>query len=321
MKIIKLTSQDYKIYNEFLKTNKNAMFYYTLEYKEILERFLKASSEYFVAKENDTIQGVLPLFKTLSSSGYVINSLPFYGSHGGVLANNTRVKNELFDKFLEISQAKDTAICMFVENLFERLTPQKYDYKDTRIGQTTDLSVELLENFHSKTRNAIKKAQKLEVKIAVENDAFEFLFETHKENMQAMNANEKEKEFFKTIQDLLSPNLHYKIYTARLDKELISACLLFYFKTTVEYFTPVIKEEFRSTQALSLLIFTAMKEAKEKGFTLWNWGGTWQSQDGVYRFKNRFNAKDTIYNYYGFKNKDVSPKEVRYFYLYPFGEK
>ena len=63
-------------------------------------------------------------------------------------------------------------------------------------------------------------------------------------------------------------------------------------------YTPVIVEEHREKQPLSLLIFEAMKDASKEGYKLWNWGGTWLTQDGVYRFKSRWGTKDINYYYY-----------------------
>ena len=71
-----------------------------------------------------------------------------------------------------------------------------------------------------------------------------------------------------------------------------------------------------------------MKNASEKGFKFWNWGGTWLNQDGVYRFKSRWGTKDFPYYYYTtLKNKEVlnlSKEEILskfpYFYVISFNE-
>jgi lipid II:glycine glycyltransferase (peptidoglycan interpeptide bridge formation enzyme) len=49
---------------------------------------------------------------------------------------------------------------------------------------------------------------------------------------------------------------------------------------------------------MSLLIYQAMQEAAQRGCWHWNWGGTWLTQDGVYRFKNRWGAQSKPYFYY-----------------------
>ena len=63
-----------------------------------------------------------------------------------------------------------------------------------------------------------------------------------------------------------------------------------------------------------------------KGYEYWNWGGTWESQSGVYSFKNRWNTLNINYKYYiNVNNKMVynSSKEELLenydgFYLLPF---
>ena len=90
----------------------------------------------------------------------------------------------------------------------------------------------------------------------------------------------------------------WAIFTATLHGEPIAALLVFYFNRTVEYFTPAIVKGYRSSQPLTLIIYKAMYEAIEQGFTNWNWGGTWVGQEGVYDFKKRWGKRDYPYYYY-----------------------
>ena len=60
---------------------------------------------------------------------------------------------------------------------------------------------------------------------------------------------------------------------------------------------------------MSALIFHAMAELTADGYELWNWGGTWPSQKGVYRFKSRFGAADFPYRYF---NKIFDPAILKY---------
>jgi len=48
-----------------------------------------------------------------------------------------------------------------------------------------------------------------------------------------------------------------------------------------------------------------MKDAIEKNYRYWNWGGTWKSQKGVYDFKKKWGASDKKYYYY---SKIINPK-------------
>jgi lipid II:glycine glycyltransferase (peptidoglycan interpeptide bridge formation enzyme) len=175
---------------------------------------------------------------------------------------------------------------------------------DERIGQLTplpsagDVDATLLQSFHYKTRNMIRKAEKLGVKVEVDNDAMSFLLKVHEENMREIGGLAKSQRFFDLLPQHFRSGNDYRLYVARLDGEPVAAVLVFFYNRTAEYYTPVVLKEHRNSQALSAAIFRAMCDAATQGYLWWNWGGTWLSQDGVYRFKSRWGTKDLSYRYY-----------------------
>jgi lipid II:glycine glycyltransferase (peptidoglycan interpeptide bridge formation enzyme) len=116
------------------------------------------------------------------------------------------------------------------------------------------------------------------------------------------------------------------VYVALLDGEVVAGLLVFLFNGTAEYFTPAVHHDHRSEQPLALLLLEAMAAAAARGCRRWNWGGTWSSQDGVYRFKRKWGARDGRYRYYVQINDesllDAAPDELRArfgdFYVVPF---
>jgi len=80
--------------------------------------------------------------------------------------------------------------------------------------------------------------------------------------------------------------LYFKV-TVQQSREVMPQHLLFYYGKTIEYFTPVFRNEYRSYQPMSLLIYQAMVDGAKAGYERWNWGGTWENQEGVYRFKSK----------------------------------
>ena len=56
-----------------------------------------------------------------------------------------------------------------------------------------------------------------------------------------------------------------------------------------------------------MLVHHALGAASERGCRRFNFGGTWTTQDGVYRFKARFGAADMPYRYYVIRLRDESP--------------
>jgi hypothetical protein len=311
----------------------------------LLQRILPNSeSVYLLAKANGTTVGVLPSFIRRGSAGNVLNSLPFYGSHGGALSADIpaadEIKAELLCRIRQVAVDEKCLTSTIVTPLFERdfavyEEPSSFDYRDSRIGQITFLpdltgNDSLMRLFHSKTRNVVRKACKsgLEFYEGADKSDLEFLADLHRINCAALGIVPKSPEFFSLIPELFEWAKDYKIWVATKGKERIAALLLFYYNKTVEYFTPCIREEFRSDQPMSLLIFEAMKDAVHRGFRCWNWGGTGLGLDGIYRFKKRWGATDLLYHYYTRKHADPGPllklgkagvlEEYRYFFALPF---
>ena len=67
-------------------------------------------------------------------------------------------------------------------------------------------------------------------------------------------------------------------------------------------------------------------QALSAGKTYWNWGGTWRTQEGEYRFKRKWGAEDHSYRYFVWlRDRSIlkrSPTEIVQaypgFYVVPF---
>ena len=186
------------------------------------------------------------------------------------------------------------------------------DFIDYRIGQITimpnvdtdanaDIDDVLLAHYHQKTRNMVRKGSRSGFVVSHESypSIMEDLHAIHEENLISLGGLAKPISIFEAIKSEFSYDVDYRIYVAKKDDQIAAMMLVFYFKDMVEYFTPVVRERYRSEQPLSLLIFHAMRDAVTgRSSRLWNWGGTWLSQSGVYQFKSRWGTRDFPYRYH-----------------------
>lgn len=305
---IEVLSPNYaKRYEAFILEQPTTLLYHSWSYQSLLLNLLKCRQQSLLAlNEQGGILAALPLMAMDGPLGTVLNSLPFYGSNGGIIGKDYNARAELLFSYNKIVCAHGIAASTIIEN---PLSPENtdgvvYDTTDERIGQFTplpsvmDKEAALMQLFHYKTRNMIRKAQRLGVEVVVDNEAMSFLVAVHEENMRAISALPKSKDFFDSLPRYFRRGQDYRLYMARLNGEPVAAVLVFFYNKTVEYFTPVLRKEYRDSQALSAAIFRAMCDAASLGYAWWNWGGTWRSQKGLYRFKSRWGTQDFTYRYF-----------------------
>jgi len=301
-----LEAGDEAAYETFLFGIEDSLLYYSLRYKAFLQDLLQCEAQYWLAWKEKLIAGVLPIMWRDGPYGRVINSLPFYGSNGGILATGDDVASALTAKYDELVSKSDVAAATWICHPFRApsVTPA-HTVIDERIAQWTSLLWEgrdpesaLLGAIDGSARRNIRKAESSGVTVRIDNDQLSFIQTVHAENMAEIGGKAKSPDFFSKVRTHFNAGTDYRIYVAEQNGMLISGLLLFYFNRTVEYFTPVTVSKNRASQPMALILAEAMVDAAREGFLRWNWGGTWLSQDGVLRFKRKWGAKDASYRYF-----------------------
>jgi hypothetical protein len=348
-----LSQSSEKEYEHFLTQCRDALFYHSLKFRDVIRNFIKATDHYFVACEGGEIIGALPSFlKENSRYGNIINSLPFYGSHGAILAKSSaeedRIRKKLLGAFNSFAREKRCLLANIISSPFEK-NPSFYlrewqpEYTDERIAQITELphcssfpknelENELDKLIDSVRKRNVRKALKsgISLKSSSEPPDIAPLYQIHKENLIALKGIVKPRVFFQRVIDIMDAGRDYQIYYAEREGEIIAGLLVFYYKNIVEYYTPAIKLQYRNLQPLSFLIYRAMLDAIKKGYRYFNFGGTWKSQESLYQFKKRWGTKDYPYFYYIKAYGDISHlkklsretilQEYPWFYVLPFSE-
>src|SRR3954468_19561869 len=98
MKAILVSPEAEASYSAFLSTHPARMLYYSLAYRDLLASHLDCEARYFAAVDGDgAVHGILPTMIRNGPYGPVVNSLPFFGSHGGVLADGEDAERTLWE--------------------------------------------------------------------------------------------------------------------------------------------------------------------------------------------------------------------------------
>ena len=297
----------------------DSLIYYTSRYRAFLQRVLPGvESSVLVAREAGRSVGFLPFsIKTDREWGGVLNSQPFFGSHGGVMVApgvaGESVGRSLYGALSEVARSRQLAAFTVVENLLQPLSESDQqalgtEVVDYRIGQFTplpdatgDVEAEVFSRLHLKTRNAVRKGRKAQLRIecTTDPDVLAWFQRVHEASILALGGVPKPLEVFRALFDVFGPAGQVRLYVGRKDAAPVCGLLVLLHGQTVEYYTPVVEDAHRDSQALSGLIVDVMIAAAREGYRTWNWGGTWPSQAGVYRFKSRWGAEERQYRYHG----------------------
>lgn len=315
MDIRPLTKESEDAYRAFLRDDPGHQVYGSLEYRNFLSAVVPGQSHYLLAWDSGEIVGAFPYFRQACPGfGVVVNSLPWYGSHGGCLLSpkaGNEVRKALLGAYKEavlspgvlsstviLTPGETTQIRHYVEML-------KPDFLDQRVGQVTvlpedgpDLEKRLEKLFTARTRRHVRKSFKQGFSLRTQDQewAWQFLCATHQANMAAIGGRAKRWADFLAIRKHIPAA--WRTLLVAMDGEIpVAGLLLLYFNRTVEYFTPAIRVEHRSRQPLSFLIWHGMLDAIKNGYRWWNWGGTWESQRSLHYFKTGWGAEDRPYTY------------------------
>ena len=86
IEVERLRPADAAAYERIVRESPAGMLFHGLKWRDLLADFTGAEPVYLAARDGGKIAGVLPAFlKRNDRCGNVLNSLPFFGSHGGVL--------------------------------------------------------------------------------------------------------------------------------------------------------------------------------------------------------------------------------------------
>lgn len=306
MKIAALGPGEAEGLDRYLLSHPSSLFYYCSKYKNFLKELLGCQEAYLLATEDSRIRGVLPLMFMEGGGGRVYNSLPYYGSNGGVIADTPLAADKLIDAYNEIASHTLTLSSTVISNPFADQNTEniRHNYTDQRIAQFTriefgeDHQHRIMEAVDSSAARNVRKAVREGVTVEIDHTRLDRLRQMHQENIRAIGGIPKTDRLFALIPEHFTPGLDFDLYVAKKDGLVIAGLLVFYFNRTVEYFTPATDSEYRSDQPLSLILMQAMTDASRRGFTCWNWGATWVNQTGVYRFKKKWGAAERAYHYH-----------------------
>jgi hypothetical protein len=300
-------------YEGFVSTHPEALAYASLSFRRFLRHVTGEDDRYLVAFDGGKIAGVLPAFLQRDRGhGAVLNSLPFFGSVGGVMTAPGRsdAADALLSAFEDVAAEAGcisrTIVTSPLDTDVSAYDRRTHTFRELRRCQITPLPAagdglgdRLMALFDDPRPRNIRRAMKSGVTVTErrDEDALRFLARVHADNIAALGGIIKPLDVFLAVPQCFSQD-QYSVFVASRDGREVAALLAFFYNGTVEYYTPAVVHDERPNQPVSLIVFEAMQAAARRGYARWNWGGTWATQTTLYDFKKKWGAVDHSYVYF-----------------------
>lgn len=312
----------------FKKIEINSIFF-SLKFIEFISKITNISPFFFCYYRNNKVVAVIPFFEKKNIKyGRVINSLPFFGSMGGVYSNKDKDKQICLNLFNNYCNSEEILSSVIIPNPFNKSNFSlnkffKSNLRDNRILQYIELDQKL--NISQTRIRNINKAKKLGFRVFTTNSSkiVDKLELFHLDHMKKINGKPKPKIFFSELKKL-DKNIWKIYYSKNSSNHVIATLLVFFENQSMEYYIPACDDNYKDTQILSLLTYNSIIDSIKKNYKFYSFGFTWLHQKGVYNYKKKWGCEDKKIKYLiKFKSKKLyNIKEIikhyNFFYVAPF---
>ena len=317
---------------EFFKKIKINSIFFSLKFIIFISKVLKLSPYFFCYSRSNKIVALIPFFEKKNYKyGKVINSLPFFGSMGGVYSENNNFKKICLKLFNNHFNDEEILSSVIIQNPFDDFDSKlnkvfKSNFTDDRILQYIKLNQKL--NISDTRIRNVNKAKKLGFKVYKTNSPkiVDKLEKLHFSHMKKINGKPKPKIFFSELKKL-DKNIWKIYYSKNKNNDVIATLLVFFENQSMEYYIPACDENYKDSQVLSLLTYNSIMDSVRKNYKFYSFGFTWINQKGVYNYKKKWGCEDKEIRYLikFDSNKLSNINEMinlyKYFYIAPFKKK
>ena len=272
--------------------------------------------------------GFMPLMCQDGPWGEVYNSLPFAGSDGGIVSPDSRAAQRLADAYDGLTAGALSRV-VIPSPLLDAQVGYPHLLEERSTGQFTRLDFdgpeELWQRLEQRAQTSIRRAHRDDVRVWLGRSGRgdrDWLQQAHADTMRRLGVEPKTERFFELL-DLFGDQA--LVGVAELDGERVAGMLLFRFGESVDYYLTANTEPGRTSQAMSLLVFTSLCALADAGARTWLWGSYNDDQQGVARFKRQWGVYEAPYRYLVDARLDVLERTASEllacypgFYTYPF---
>lgn len=307
--------------------------YHYPAYRDVLAGIGVGTPSYLGLRRNGALVAVLPAFLKRTPQGSVLSSLPFFGPNGGVICDPA-VAGEAVPALLgaarEFLRAEPAPLTMTVYTPLLGQDAGLYSHcldDGIAIDRFTQLTPLDGTPWSKGLRYDIRRAAAMGLTIGQDVDAGRLaeFYAIYRQN--CADAGIPLKPFAVVEALARRPDLA-QFYFAHHDGRMVAGLVTLSSPRWVSYYMPCTLAEARGMQPGSLLIDHAAAEARAAGRLWWNWEGSPGRDSGVYRFKQRWNSRESAFRIHvvpfcpperlAALGRDGLAAAFPWFFVYPF---
>ena len=272
-------------WDDFISRHSGASGYHAWAWRGVFRRAFGHESIYLIARQGDTIRGVLPLVQINSILfGRSLTSLPFL-NYGGVVALDEAVAQALADEAAKVARARR---CRHVELRHVARQVPALPCKQHKVTMLLDLEPGMWEQLDRKVRNQIRKAQKSELTSEIGGaDLLEDFYTVFARNMRDLGTPVYSCQWFAEVVQAFPQRA--RIHVVRLHGKAIAAGLSFRTGTTIEVPWASSIRDHIALCPNHLLYWSIIEFATESGCRQLDFGRSTPGE-GTFKFKEQWGA-------------------------------
>lgn len=292
-------------WDAFVAQSNEGTIFHRLDFLAYHQDRFRAQEEHVVFLEGDSLFGVMPLAIFEEEGGTLVGRSPYGASYGGPIFGRTpnysdsmAVVQALIRHLLDLGVDKLTltlpiSCCYQKYSETFRLALLENGFKCINRDISSAVLLESLDLLlESRSRNALRKAESLGVHVVPDAPLADF-WPLLEKTYQKIGTHPTHR-----LEDLsyLSESLEGAIFfdVAYVDSRPVAGICIFEVNSRVRSsFYLASDEDFQHTQALSLVVFKALKTSQQKGYNWFDFGTSSRQQigqGGIFRFKEAFGA-------------------------------
>jgi FemAB-related protein (PEP-CTERM system-associated) len=278
------TEGDASVWDAFVATQSQAG-YHRWAWRRVFSQALGHECMYLIAREGETISGVLPLVAIDSRLfGRTLTSLPFV-NYGGVRATTTAAAQALLDRARTL--ARDGGYAHVELRHHERQFPD-LPVKQHKVTMLLALGTAMWERIDRKVRNQIRKAEKSG--LTVTKGGAELLhefYEVFSRNMRDLGTPVYSPRLFAEVLDAFPTTA--RLHVVRLAGRPVAAGLAYRHDSTTEVPWASSIRDYNSLCPNHLLYWHVIETAVADGCETLDFGRS-TPHEGTYKFKEQWGA-------------------------------